>query len=159
CVPDAADPLVYTSRCMRGHGTFLGREVEGWWDMDTVHLRDGQDWLVTPYYHDLQGLWVFFTTELDDGTIHHGTMFTGKEGFQGFAVERSDGEPVIAFKPAFDIELDDEEYPVRVAVDAGGGEVWEWKRLPSGSARMPTMNVKGGPRWIQGVVTRQGETR
>ena len=158
-VADATDPLVYTSRVMRGTGTFLGYEVEGWWDMDTVHLRDGQDWLVTPYYHDLQGLWVFFTTEFEDGTIHRGTMFTGKEGFQGFAVERSDGDPIIAFKPDFEIQLDEEDYPIYAAVTVEDGEVWEWTRLPSGSAKMPTMNVAGGPRWIQGVVRQRGETR
>lgn len=158
-VPDATSPLVYTSRCMWGGGTFLGREVEGFWDMDTVHLADGQDWLITPYYRDLQGAWVFFHTEFEDGTIQIGTMFCGREGFQGFAVQRTDGPNVVAVQPSFEVDLDENEYPIRVTAIVDDDEAWEWTRFPSGSARMPTMNVVGGPRWIQGMVRRRGDDR
>ncbi len=158
-VPDADWTFVYTSRCMRARGRILDTDVEGFWYMSTVHLPDGQDLLTTPYFDRLQGAWVIFTTEFVDGTIQHGTMFCGREGFQGLAVERTDGETLIVVKPEFEVELDDEEYPIRVTATVDKYEAWEWTRLPSGGGKMPALHVAGSPRWIEGIVRQKGDTR
>lgn len=135
CVPDGEWPLVYNHRAMRGRGTILGREVEGFMQMDYACLPDGKDWHSGPYLTELQGVWPYFTTEYTDGGFDHGTFICGKERFFGFCVESGDRDPVIVLDPEFEIEFDDHEYPVRLSVDAGG-EVWDWTRPSGNKARI-----------------------
>ena len=44
CNPDFNLPLVYNSRCVKARGTFMGKEVEGWLQMDNAFLPDGGCW-------------------------------------------------------------------------------------------------------------------
>ena len=60
--------------------------------------------------------------------------------------------------PAVEVDFDDDEYPVRISVDADG-EVWDWRRPPGGKARIPFSSIEDSPRWIQGRFARRGETR
>ena len=159
CVPDGESPLVYNTRCVRARGSFLGYEVEGWLQMDNVYLPDACSWFDSVYYKSIQCAWTDFATEYDDGAIDHGMMIMGKEGFNAFCVESSDRDPVVVFNPDIEVELDDNEYPIRFSVDAGEGEVWDWQRLPGDKARIPPTNIENAPRWIQGYFTRRGEAR
>lgn len=159
CVPDADWPLVYNHRALRCRGMFLDREVEGFMQMDYACLPDGKDWYSGPYIKDLQGVWPFFTTFYSDGAFDHGMFYFGRERFNGFCVESSDREPVIVLDPEFEVEFDDDEYPIRFSVDAGEGEVWDWKRPPGDRARIPSAKIEDSPRWTQGRFVRRGETR
>lgn len=159
CVPDADWPLVYNHRVVRGHGLLLGREVEGYLQMDYACLPDGKDWYRGPYLGELQGMWPFFTTEYTDGGFDHGMFVCGLEWFNGFCVEGSDRDPIVVLDPEFEIEFDEDEYPVRVSVDAGDGDVWDWTRPPGNKARIPSTTIEDAPRWTQGRFIRRGETR
>ena len=159
CVPDSESPLVYNTRCLRAQGSFLGHEVEGWLQMDNAFLSDGTCWFNSEYYKSIQAASTNFGTEYEDGAIDHGVVICGKEHFNLFSVESNDRDPVIVFDPDFEVELDDNEYPVRFSVDAGDGEVWDWKRLPGNQAKIPPTTVENAPRWIQGYFVRRGETR
>ena len=158
-VPDGESALVYNTRRVGARGTFLGHEVEGWLQMDNVFLPDACSWFNSVYYKSIQCAWTDFATEYDDGAIDHGVMILGKEGFNAFCVESSDRDPVVVFSPDIEVELDDNEYPIRFSVDAGNDEVWDWRRLPGNKAKIPPTNIKDAPRWIQGYFTRRGETR
>ena len=159
CVPDAEWPLVYNHRALRARGTFLGRDVEGYMQMDYACLPDGKDWYSGPYLKDLQGVWPYFTTEYSDGNFDHGMFYCGKERFNGFCVESTDRDPVVVLDPEFEVEFDNNEYPIRFSVDVGNGEVWDWTRPPGNKARIPSTNIEHSPRWTQGRITRRGETR
>ena len=74
---------------------------------------------------------------------------------KGYIVPR----PVVVLDPKFEVEFDDDEYPIRFSVDAGDGEVWDWQRLPGNNAKIPPTKIENAPRWIQGYFTRRGETR
>lgn len=159
CNPDFEAPMVYNSRCVRASGMFMGYEVEGWLQMDNAFLSDGGCWFNSVYHQGIQAASTNFAVEYDDGAIDHGTMICGKENYNIFCVESSDRDPLIVFDPEIVIELDDNEYPIRVSVDAGGGEAWEWQRLSGGNAKIPSTTVENAPRWIQGHFSRRGETR
>lgn len=159
CVPDSESPLVYNTRCVRARGNFLGYEVDGWLQMDNAFLPDACCWFNSIYYKSIQGAWTDFGTEYDDGAIDHGVMICGKEGFNAFMVESTDREPVVVQNPDIEVELDNNEYPLRFSVDAGDGEIWDWQRLQGGNAKIPPTNIKNAPRWIQGYFVRRGETR
>lgn len=159
CNPDFETPLVYNSRCVRAKGSFMGYDVEGWLQMDNAFLPDGGCWFNSVYHQDIQAASTNFATEYDDRAFDHGTMICGKGGYNIFCVESSDRDPVVVFAPEIEIELDDNEYPIQVSVDAGEGEVWEWRRLPGDGAKIPSTTVENAPRWIQGIFTRRGEKR
>lgn len=159
CIPDAKSPLVYNTRCVKAHGTFMGHEVEGFLQMDGVFLSEGSCWFNSQYYKSIQSAWTDFATEYEDGAIDHGMMICGKDGFNAFCVESTDREPVVVYDPDIEIEFDENEYPISFSVNAGEGEFWDWKRLPGNKAKVPSNGVENAPRWIQGYFTRRGETR
>lgn len=159
CIPDADWPLVYNTRSVRARGNFLGHEVEGWMHTDCAYLPDSKDWYSGPYIKDLQGAWSNFITKYDDGAWNRGLLFCGKEGFNAFCVEGSDGDPVVITDPDVEWEFDNDKYPIRFSVDAGGGEIWDWQRLPGNKAKIPSTTIEDAPRWMQGRFTRRGETR
>ena len=159
CVPDHKWPLVYNHRVVRAQGTFLDREVTGYMQMDYACLPDGKDWYSAPYLTQLQGVWPYFTTEYADGSFDHGMLLCGKEQFNGFCVESSDRAPVVALQPDIEIEFDDNEYPVRISVESGTGEIWDWSRPQGNKARIPSTSIENSPRWTQGRFVRRGETR
>ena len=159
CNPDSASPLVYNTRCVRARGTFLGHEVEGWLQMDSAFLPDGSCWFNSDYHNGIQAASTNFVTEYDDGAIDRGILICGQEGFNAFGVESTDRDTIVVFAPDIEVELDDNEYPIRFSVDTGEGEVWDWQRLPGNKAKIPSTTVEKAPRWIQGRFTRRGETR
>ena len=139
---------------LRARGTFLGRDVEGYMQMDYACLPDGKDWYSGLYLKDLQGVWPYFTTEYSDGNFDHGMFYCGKERFNGFCVESTDRDPVVVLDPEFEVEFDDNEYPIRFSVDVGNGEVWDWTRPPGNKARIPSTNIEHSPRWTQDRIAR-----
>ena len=159
CVPDSNWPLVYNSRCARARGTFLDHEVEGWMQMDCAYLPDGKDWFGAPYIKEIQSVWSDFATTYEDGAIDHGMLFCGKDRFNAFCVESSDRASVVVTDPDVELEFGETQHPIRISVDAGNGEIWDWKRLKGNKARIPSTNIEDTPRWTQGHFTRRGETR
>jgi len=159
CVPDDQWPLVYNHRVVRARGVFLDRDVEGYMQMDYACLPDGKDWYSAPYLTELQGVWPYFTTEYTDGSFDHGMFICGKERFMGFCVESSSREPIVVLDPEFEMEFDEDEYPTRLSIDTGNGEIWDWIRPPGNKARIPSTTIENSPRWTQGRFSRRGETR
>ena len=159
CVPDNEWPLVYNHRTIHAQGTYLGREIVGYMQMDYACLPDGKDWYSGPYLTELQGVWPYFQTEYSDGSFDVGMFLCGKEGFNGFCVESTDRQAVVVRNPEWEVEFDDNEYPIRLSVDAGNGDIWDWTRPPGGKARIPSTTIENSPRWTQGRFIRRGETR
>lgn len=157
-IPDADEPLVYTSQCFRNTGgTVLGKPVEGLWFHDYLHLAPGKGWSTAKYLLDLEVVWVAFATEFEDGTFHHGHLIHGHDNFSLAVIWRSDGEPIVRKGIEVEIDLASDGFQNSVVFHLGGDEVWEWE--PFEGARMPRSPLAAGPHWREGVVKRRGETR
>lgn len=156
-------PFVYTSRLFRvTDGLVEGEPVEGWVFHDTLHLPEGENFMTSPYQRQLQGAWVAFVTEYDDGAIHAGHLVHGLDGFTVLAVHRSDGPPLLSNVADVEVEVDADDFPTRVSYVAGD-QTWVWDGYSlsgSGRGRMP-VRADIGPdhRWTQGIVRPLGETR
>jgi hypothetical protein len=157
-IPDVESPLVYTSRCFKVEGgKVLDDTVSGFFFHDHQHLGIGQGWTDTQYFNRLEESWVVFATEFEDGNIHVGNLFYGKENFALAVIQRSDGPSIIASGIQAEAEVDEQGYHTRIVHHLGDDEVWEWHSI--GGARMPFMPLSNYPCWVEGVVLRRGETR
>jgi hypothetical protein len=159
-VPDAEEPMVYTSRLFRGTGTIKGKKVKGLFFHDSMHMPPGMNFITSSYLGALEAAWVAFATEYEDGTIHAGHLVYGTQGFVHMIIRRSDGPAIVARELRVQVEFDggDPEYPKRVTYE-GGGETWIWEALPTGGRCPVRTDLIEGHRWIQGWVHRDGEKR
>lgn len=156
-------PFTYTSRLFRvSRGVIQGKAVRGYIFHDTLHLPDGENFLTSPYQRQLQGAWVAFVTEFEDGAVHAGHLVYGLEGFAVLAIHRTDGPPLLTTDFDVDVEVDDDDFPTRVAYSTPD-QTWVWEGYvdaAAGHARMPVRTDVGDDhRWVQGVVRLEGETR
>lgn len=161
-VLDARSPMTYTSRCVEASGTVMGEEVEGFFFTDQHHLHRGTDWLVSEFFHGVQGVWVVFSTEYEDGSWDIGNLFWGFGGFASGMIQTSDGERSATTVMRAEIDEDEDDYvhEARFYLGPEESEVWRFTcRHPEGYPRMPLMRVIGSPKWSEGVVTRVGEER
>lgn len=159
-VIDARSPMAYTSRCVKAEGTVLGEEVEGFFFQDFHHLGTGQDWLVTEFFHGVQGIWVVSVTEYEDGGWDICNFFFGRGGFNSGLVQRSSGERLATTEMRVEVDFDDRGYVEQARFLLEDGEEWHWNyRNPNGTPSMPDMKVAGSPLWNEGVVTRVGDDR
>ncbi len=157
-IPDDVSPLVYTSRCFKVEGgKVLDDVVSGFFFHDTLHLGLGQGWTDTQYYLEVEENWVIFATEFEDGNVHVGNLFYGKDNFALAVIQRTDGPRVVASGIHAETEVDGDGYPTRIVYHVNDDEAWEWKAV--GGARMPRTPLSKNPYWVEGVVTRLGETR
>jgi hypothetical protein len=159
-VPDANEPLVYTSRLFRGTGTIKGKPVTGLFFHDSMHMPEGMNFITSSYLTVLEAAWVAFATEFEDGNIHAGHLVWGTEGYAIMLVQRTDGPTLIARDLSVEVSFDDNNppFPSRVRY-TGGGETWIWEAHPSGGRCPIRTDLPEGHRWIQGWVYREGETR
>jgi hypothetical protein len=159
-VPDLQSPMIYTSRCTKASGRVMGDDVEGFFFQDFHHLGVGQDWLVTEFFHGVQGIWVVAVTEYEDGSWDIGNFFAGKGGFNSGLVQRSTGERIATTEMEIEVDFDDKDFVKQARFILEPGEVWEWNyRYPDGHPRIPVMKVVGSPHWNEGIVTRVGDGR
>ncbi|GAA0616730.1 hypothetical protein GCM10009547_18540 [Sporichthya brevicatena] len=156
-MPDANEPLVYTSRLFRGSGTIKGQPVRGLFYHDSMHMPADQDFIRSAYITDLQAAWVAFATEFDDGTVHAGHLVWGTEGFDILLIHRTDGESLVLRDLDVAVRISG-DYPVEVRY-SGGGETWIWTAHPKGYRDPIRADLPEGHRRIQGWVVREGETR
>jgi len=156
-VPDAKEPLVYTSRLFRGEGTIKGVPVEGLFFHDSMHMPEDMNFILSSYLTELEAAWVAFATEFDDGTIHAGHLVWGTQGFDLMIVHRTDGPPIVAHDLDVEVAFDG-EFASEVRYTAGD-ETWVWEALPSGGHCPIRTDLPEGHRWSQGWVHRKGETR
>lgn len=157
-VPDVEVPLVYTSAAFRAVGTVLGVPVEGWLFHDSIHMPQGMDIVRSPYIEALEGAWVAFVTEFEDGEVHCGHLIWGTDRFQGIVLTRTDGPTLIARDVGVEYAVDGHGYPERVTYRSLTAGRWTWTARPGG--RMPIRgDVPEGHRWRQGVVRQEGEAR
>jgi hypothetical protein len=162
--PDAAEPLVYTSRLFRATGTVKGIPVTGLFFHDSMHMPADVNFIKSSYLESLEAAWVAFATEYEDGSIDSGHLVWGTDGFAIMVVNPSDGEPFVARDLDVSVAWSDKEsfgevWPQRVTY-RGGGQTWIWDELPEGGARCPIRtDLPFGHRWLEGWVHRDGETR
>lgn len=156
--PDAQEGLVYTSRLFRGTGTIKGRPVSGLFFHDSMHMPADVDFIRSAVITRLQGAWVAFATEFEDGHIHAGHLVWGTDGFVICIIHRTDGPPVIFrdFEMSARIEND---FPVEVRYAGPDGETWVWVAHPEGYRDPIRSDLPEGHRRIQGWCYREGETR
>jgi hypothetical protein len=154
-----AEPLVYTSRLFRVEAaTVKGKPCTGWFFHDVVSLRAGQSWYGSPYLLAIQGAWVAFVTEMEDGSVDAGHLVWGPEGFTLMVVQRGDGTLLVDREVSIEYDMDSEDFPTRVSYCASTGETWVWRE--TGRARMPVRHeISPHHRWREGVVLREGENR
>jgi hypothetical protein len=161
-VVDARSPMTYTSRCVASSGTVMGEKVEGFFFTDHHHLQAGTDWLVSDFFHGVQGIWVVFSTEYEDGSWDIGNLFWGYGGFGSGMVQSSNGDRVATTTLRAEVDQDQDSYTheARFYIGSDEDEVWKFNcRHPEGHPRMPLMKIAGSPRWNEGVVTRVGDNR
>jgi hypothetical protein len=163
-VPDADEPLVYTSRLFRATGTVKGTPVTGLIFHDSMHMPANVNFIKSAYLERLEAAWVAFATEYDDGTIDTGHLIWGTDGFAIMIVDPARGERFVAHDLEVEVRWDDAlsfdaQWPASVTY-RGGGETWIWEALPERGGRCPLrLDLPAGHRWLQGWVHREGETR
>ncbi|MGH2728882.1 MAG: hypothetical protein ACRDKS_18060 [Actinomycetota bacterium] len=159
-VPDADEPLVYTSRLFRGTGTIKGSPVTGLFFHDSMHMPAGMNFITSSYLTALEAAWVAFATEFEDGTIHTGHLVWGTDNYKLMIIQRSDGPPIVAHDLDVEVTFDGLEPPFPSKVRyTGEGETWIWEAHASGGRCPVRTDLPEGHRWIQGWVYRQGEMR
>ncbi len=158
-IPDTKFPFIYTNRGFKGKGEVLGDKVTGYFFQDCMHLGINQDWFNTEYFTRIEGAWVVFVTEFEDGNIHMGNLLWGAENWSVAVIQRTDGDPIIATGIDIELKVDEDGYATHVAFKVTEEEVWEWFHLGDKNGRIPTMPLIGSPHWVEGVVMRHGETR
>jgi len=161
-VLDANSPMTYTSRCIEASGTVMGEPVEGFFFVDQHHLGRAQDWLVSDFFHGVQGIWVVFSTEYEDGSWDIGNLFWGYGGFASAMIQSSNGDRMATTKIRAEVDEDQDFYTHEARFYLGENEEEVWKfncRHPEGHPRMPLMKVPGSPKWNEGVVSRVGDDR
>ena len=155
-VPDADEPLLYTSRLFRGTGTIKGTPVTGLFFHDSMHMPAGTNFILSSYLTALEAAWVAFATEFEDGTVHAGHLIWGTEGYDLMLVHRSDGPPIVARDLDVQVRFDG-EFASEIRYSAGD-ETWVWEAAQGGHCPIRT-DLPEGHRWSQGWVHREGETR
>jgi hypothetical protein len=156
-IPDAEEPFAYQARYFSVGGDG-GGPITGVIGHEQVYMNPGRGWFSSSYMHDLEQVWVVFVTQFTDGSITHGHLLVGRQGFNVAAVQESTGWSVTTSRLACTrIELDEGGYPECAEFEVEDGSRWSYR--PSGAAggRMPL--GPDGPRWREGVVTRLGEKR
>ena len=159
-VPDARDPLGYRARFWRvTGGTRDGAEVTGVFGHEQVFVRPGTGWFSSPYCQELEQAWVVFVTEYADGTVHHGHLQRGREGFAFAAIQRSDGDAVLDTDLRCVPTLGADGQPERVRFELADGSAWEWQPPDGGGHLALPGGTDATPVWREGCVTPVGETR
>jgi hypothetical protein len=131
------EPLVYTSRLFKvTEATVKGKACTGWFFHDVVNLKEGQSWYDSPYLQRIQGAWVAFVTEMEDGTVDAGHLVWGLEGFELMVVQRGDGTLLVDRAVTIDYEMDEEDFPRR-EVDLAGDRTCAHARAPRDLQRPP----------------------
>jgi hypothetical protein len=158
-VPDATDPLIYVSRLFRAQGSGPGgAALEGYFFHDQIYLTAGTAWTTSRYWSDIEGFWVSFVTEYEDGTVHFGHIVWSNGNFQLAVIHRSDASACLATSLAGGLTVEPAGYVSCAEFDVGDGEVWCWEPYPAGGGRIPR-SLPGAPFWREGIVTRRGERR
>jgi hypothetical protein len=157
--PDGKFPFIYTNRGFKGCGEILGDRVSGYFFQDCMHFGITQDWFNSEYFTRIEGAWVAFVTEFEDGNVHMGNIMWGADNWAVAVIQRTDGDFLVATGIDIDITLDEDGYATYVAFRVTDEEIWEWFGLGDKNARMPLMPLVGSPHWVEGVVMRRGETR
>lgn len=155
-IPDADEPWGYRVRFWRvRRGSASDAEVIGFFTHEQVYLRPGTGWFTSRYMTELEGFWIGFYTEFDDGQTLQGHICRGRENFAFAAVQPSDGEPAVSTVVHGDVDLDSDRFPVSAEFRLGDGSVWHYTGGEGGRLLLPG----DVPRWRDGVVTRRGESR
>ncbi|SHN40143.1 hypothetical protein [Cryptosporangium aurantiacum] len=159
-IPDAEEPLVYTSRVYRCPEAVVdGRPARGYFFHDEVYLRQGHSWVASRYLHGLESAWTAFVTEFEDGAVHAGHLIWSNENFRLALIQRTDGPPVLQTAIPGEVELDDQGYYAHARHDLGDDGVWVWRPIHPDGGRMPPSPFEDGPRWREGLVTLEDEKR
>ncbi len=159
-IPDLNEPFVYTSRLFRcPTATVDGRAARGFFFRDEVYLRQGHAWTSSAYLNGIESAWTSFVTEFEDGNVHFGHLVWSNENYKLAVVQRTDGDPIVHNRIHGEVVLDPDGYYESARHDLGEDGVWTWRPVAEGGGKMPPSPFEAGPRWREGVVTEQAETR
>jgi hypothetical protein len=123
-----------------------------------MHMKEGSNYIVSPYLTRIQGAWVAFVTEFEDGNVHIGHLVWGVDGFQLAIIDRTDGPSIVHREVDVAVRLDDTGYPDHVTYTTSRGEVWIWEAASGGRTPIRT-DISPDHRWREGVVRREGDDR
>lgn len=152
--PDAEEPLGYRARYWRiDDGNADGAKVTGFFTHEQVYLRPGTGWFTSRYLTEIEGFWVSFFTEFEDGQTLQGHICRGRQQWAFAAIQPSDGEASVSSDVECEVDLDEDGFPAAGEFRLGDGSCWHYH----GGSRI--MLPEKSPRWRDGPVTRKGETR
>lgn len=155
-IPDAEEPFGYRARFWRVEsGQAENTELVGFFTHEQVYLRPGSGWFTSRYMSDLEGFWISFFTEFEDGETLQGHICRGRQNFAFAAIQPSDGQPTVSTAVRAELDLDGRGFPEAGEFTVGDGVRWNYRGQDYGRLLLPGDT----PRWRDGVVTRAGETR
>lgn len=137
-------------------GMFLGRPVEGFVGHEIHYFSPGANWLDSPYGRGREICWQQVANLYEDGTVVHGTLACGTEGW-GFAMLHDEEGRFVA---TTDVEVEatvrPSGYPATVTYRFAD-QSWTWRLDPQGER--PQI-VPGSPMFgADGTCTRDGDGR
>lgn len=157
-IPDADEPFAYQARFFTVSDPDSG-SVIGAVGHEQVYMRPGRGWFSSTYMQDLEQCWIVFVTVFADGSIAHGHLLVGGRGFNLAAIQESDRpSSVTSDIGCAAIDYDDAGFPNRVVFAVGGDAGTRWLYRSNGPGGRMSLGGRG-PRWREGVVTRDGDDR
>jgi hypothetical protein len=150
----------YTSLAYRAEGQILGEEVTGFVGMDQSYLPHGVDWNESPIWNRLQGAWIVFANEYEDGSIEWGHISHGAERFSFATIGDGSGallSDTTRVSSTIEFSTPAREFVDRIVYDCDG-DLWEFVKEPAGD--MVDFSA-ARPGWFGqvGRVGRVGEAR
>ncbi|MGI9162954.1 MAG: hypothetical protein ACR2JI_08560 [Mycobacterium sp.] len=158
--PDSDEPLAYFARAFDvTGGTFDGQPVDAGVVMqEQVYLSSGRGWMLSRHKRELQGAWIAFANRYADGSFEFGSVCVGTRGWQFGVVIRSDGNHVLADRPAGGASSDGDTFDVEL--DFGADGTWRWRPPSEGGGRVPLPGPRETtPLWAEGIFQRDGDDR
>jgi hypothetical protein len=156
-IPDAQEPFAYQARFFTVKDESSG-SIIGAVGHEQVYMRPGRGWFESAYMRELEQIWIVFVTAFSDGSVVHGHLLVGRQGFSLAALQGSDGWSLTTPQlSCLSLDCDGSGFPERVVFEVGDGSRWVFQPRGGCGGRMSL--GPEGPRWREGVVTQVGEIR
>jgi len=129
---------LYSSQAFEATGTLQGRDVRGYFSLDTFYGPTGQVYNTGPIFNAMEIAWVSFVNVFEDGSHQSGGLCLGK-GNWGFGVVSDQNGPIVETTAVdADVTLDVDRYVQRARFVAGGTE-WDFSAIERGQMRSLAM--------------------
>jgi len=159
------DQVYYRHELILASGTVNGVAVEGYLHQDYCYGEPGKTYMDLPILRQLEGMWVSWIHELEDGTIGGGCFWKGRSGVDfnpGYLLK--DGETTTHGDISSDLTRNDDGQPNGLTVDIGGehyefvldmvgGPMHYFGHLVSGTAAKPVARSWCWVEYIDGLIS------